>query len=158
MQVSCAFFVSADNWPSFVSKTTMGTPQIFFRFHCTMTWTSIFLECLAFAIMMILFILVQVLMDFHRGGNGFVLRVKAFYQELYFGLHIRLIGLFTIRFELRTFCGLKVPKEVGSTFEHTGWSWYCDALPSPRVNPLEGSPKCSRGKRDSEGSSRLPAL
>jgi hypothetical protein len=27
----------------------------------------------------------------------------------------------------------------------------CDALPSPGVNPLEGSPKCSCGKRDSEG-------
>jgi hypothetical protein len=26
-----------------------------------------------------------------------------------------------------------------------------DALPSPGVNPLEGSPKCSCGKRDSEG-------
>ncbi len=26
-----------------------------------------------------------------------------------------------------------------------------DALPSPRVNPLEGSPKCNCGKRDSEG-------
>ncbi len=27
----------------------------------------------------------------------------------------------------------------------------CDALPSPGVNPLEGSPKCNCGKRDSEG-------
>ncbi len=26
-----------------------------------------------------------------------------------------------------------------------------DALPSPGVNPLEGSPKCNCGKRDSEG-------
>jgi len=26
-----------------------------------------------------------------------------------------------------------------------------DALPSPGVNPLEGSPKCSCGKRDLEG-------
>jgi len=33
-----------------------------------------------------------------------------------------------------------------------------DALPSPGVNPLEGSPKCSCGKRDSEGRSRLPTL
>jgi hypothetical protein len=33
-----------------------------------------------------------------------------------------------------------------------------DALPSLGVNPLEGSPKCNCGKRDSEGCSRLPAL
>jgi hypothetical protein len=33
-----------------------------------------------------------------------------------------------------------------------------DALPSPGVNSLEGSPKCSCGKRDSEGRSRLQAL
>ncbi len=33
-----------------------------------------------------------------------------------------------------------------------------DALPSPGVNPLEGSPKCSCGKKDSKGRSRLPAL
>ncbi len=33
-----------------------------------------------------------------------------------------------------------------------------DALPSPGVNPLEGSPKCNCGKRDSEGHSRLPTL
>lgn len=124
MQVFCVFFSGADNWPSFESKTTMRTPLIFFRFHCTMTWTSIFLECLAFAIMVILFILVQVLMDFHCDGNGFVLRVKAFYQQLYFGLHIWLIGLLTTGFELRTFCGPRVPKEVGSTFEHTSWSSY----------------------------------
>jgi hypothetical protein len=26
-----------------------------------------------------------------------------------------------------------------------------DALPSPGVNPLEGSPKCNYGKRDLEG-------
>ncbi len=26
-----------------------------------------------------------------------------------------------------------------------------DALPSPGVNPLDGSPKCNCGKRDSEG-------
>jgi len=33
-----------------------------------------------------------------------------------------------------------------------------DALPSPGVNPLEGSLKCSCGKRDSEGRSWLPTL
>jgi hypothetical protein len=33
-----------------------------------------------------------------------------------------------------------------------------DALPSLEVNPLEGSPKCSCGKRDSERRSRLPTL
>ncbi len=33
-----------------------------------------------------------------------------------------------------------------------------DALPSPGVNPLEGSPKCSCRKRDSEGRYRLPTL
>ncbi len=33
-----------------------------------------------------------------------------------------------------------------------------DTLPNPGVNPLEGSPKCSCGKRDSEGRSRLPTL
>jgi hypothetical protein len=33
-----------------------------------------------------------------------------------------------------------------------------DTLPSPGVNPLDGSPKCSCGKRDSEGRSRLPTL
>jgi hypothetical protein len=36
--------------------------------------------------------------------------------------------------------------------------WHYDALPSPGVNALEGSPKCSCGKRDSEGRSRLQAL
>jgi vacuolar-type H+-ATPase subunit I/STV1 len=33
-----------------------------------------------------------------------------------------------------------------------------DALPSPRVNPLEGSPKCSCGKLGLGRRSRLPAL
>jgi len=33
-----------------------------------------------------------------------------------------------------------------------------DAFPSPGVNPLEGPPKCSCEKRDSEGRSQLPAL
>ncbi len=33
-----------------------------------------------------------------------------------------------------------------------------DALPSPGVNPLEGSPKCSCGKLGLERRSRLPAL
>jgi len=33
-----------------------------------------------------------------------------------------------------------------------------DTLPSPGVNPLEGSPKCSCGKRDSKGRSRLSTL
>jgi hypothetical protein len=33
-----------------------------------------------------------------------------------------------------------------------------DTLPSPRVNPLEGSPKCSCGKLGLERRSRLPAL
>jgi len=33
-----------------------------------------------------------------------------------------------------------------------------DALPSLEVNPLEGSPKCSCGKRDSKRRSRLPTL
>jgi hypothetical protein len=33
-----------------------------------------------------------------------------------------------------------------------------DALPSPGVDPLEGSPKCNCGKRDLEGRSRLPTL
>ncbi len=32
------------------------------------------------------------------------------------------------------------------------------ALPSPGVNPLEGSPKCNCGKKDLEGRSRLPTL
>ncbi len=39
-----------------------------------------------------------------------------------------------------------------------GSSIIVDALPSPGVNPLEGSPKCSCGKRDSEGRSQLPTL
>ncbi len=33
-----------------------------------------------------------------------------------------------------------------------------DALPSPGVNPLEGSPKCSCGKLGLGMSSRLPTL
>jgi len=33
-----------------------------------------------------------------------------------------------------------------------------DALLSPGVNPLEGSPKCSCGKRNSKGRSQLPPL
>jgi len=33
-----------------------------------------------------------------------------------------------------------------------------DALPSPGVNPLEGSPKCSCGKLGLERHSRLPTL
>ncbi len=33
-----------------------------------------------------------------------------------------------------------------------------DALPSPRVNPLEGPTMCSCGKMGLEGRSRLPAL
>jgi hypothetical protein len=33
-----------------------------------------------------------------------------------------------------------------------------DALPSPGVNPLEGSPKCSCGKLGLGRHSRLPAL
>jgi hypothetical protein len=33
-----------------------------------------------------------------------------------------------------------------------------DALPSPEVNPLEGSPKCSCGKLGLGRRSRLPAL
>ncbi len=33
-----------------------------------------------------------------------------------------------------------------------------DTFPNPGVNPLEGSPKCSCGKRDLEGRSRLPTL
>jgi hypothetical protein len=36
--------------------------------------------------------------------------------------------------------------------------WIDDAFPNPEVNPLEGSPKCSYGKRDSEGRSRPPTL
>jgi hypothetical protein len=39
---------------------------------------------------------------------------------------------------------------VGFCITHCKSSKY-DALPSLRVNPLEGSPKCSCGKRDSEG-------
>jgi len=34
----------------------------------------------------------------------------------------------------------------------------CDALPSPRVNPLEGSLKCSCGKLGLERRSQLPTL
>jgi hypothetical protein len=34
----------------------------------------------------------------------------------------------------------------------------CDALPSPGVNPLEGSPKCSCGKLGLGRRSRLPTL
>jgi hypothetical protein len=34
----------------------------------------------------------------------------------------------------------------------------CDALPSPAVNPLEGSPKCSCGKLGLGRRSRLPTL
>jgi len=33
-----------------------------------------------------------------------------------------------------------------------------DALPSPGVNPFEGSPKCSCGKLGLGGRSRLPTL
>jgi len=33
-----------------------------------------------------------------------------------------------------------------------------DALPSPKVNPLEGSPKCSCGKLGLGRCSRLPTL
>ncbi len=35
---------------------------------------------------------------------------------------------------------------------------FIDALPSPRVNPLEGSPKCSCGKLGLGRRSRLPTL
>jgi hypothetical protein len=34
----------------------------------------------------------------------------------------------------------------------------CDALPSPRVNPLEGSPKSNCGKLGLGRRSRLPTL
>jgi hypothetical protein len=34
----------------------------------------------------------------------------------------------------------------------------CDALPSPEVNPLEGSPKCSCGKLGLGRRSRFPTL
>jgi hypothetical protein len=36
--------------------------------------------------------------------------------------------------------------------------WESDALPSPGVNPLEGSPKCSCGKLGLGRRSRLPIL
>jgi hypothetical protein len=42
-----------------------------------------------------------------------------------------------------------------------GWDFkklISDALPSPGVNPLEGSPKCSCGKLGLRRHSRLPAL
>jgi hypothetical protein len=46
---------------------------------------------------------------------------------------------------------IKLMKELGYMKEKK----VIDALPSPRVNPLEGSPKCSCGKRDSEGAPDL---
>jgi len=53
--------------------------------------------------------------------------------------------------------GEPLPRLMLATLQQ-GISWEPDALPSPKVNPLEGSPKCSCGKRDSEGHSRLPTL
>jgi hypothetical protein len=46
----------------------------------------------------------------------------------------------------------KFEKQGHPKFEHQSMKLTInDALPSPGVNPLEGSPKCNCGKRDSEG-------
>jgi len=57
------------------------------------------------------------------------------------------------------------PIQVATTMFTTTQAWalmlllsVCDALPSPGVNPLEGSPKCSCGKLGLGRCSRLPAL
>ncbi len=52
-----------------------------------------------------------------------------------------------------------VTNATTSIYDMVIWtSSHVDALSSPEVNPLEGSPKCNCGKRDSEGRFRLPTL